>query len=161
MLGATLTLTFRDNKKKTSTTKIHFEDGMSIANYVDAAYAIGQTIVNLSSAKLVRASLAFSVDLSSATIRSIANTAADIAQKALIIVRSFTVGQFAKYNVPTTLDSIFVDGTDILDETDSDVAALITALEDGIDVGAVTVTPRTKRQALLDTVSSTREIFRG
>jgi hypothetical protein len=160
-LAVSMTFTFKDNKGKTAPCKIHVPSTFSVAQYIEFAQAAAQILANLSSAKLVNVSISVGVDLSAATIRSVASTTADIFQKAVVSVRSIVSGLFARFNIPTIQDSIVIEGTDQLDTSDADVAALVIALEDGISVGspAVIVTPRDLRGNVLDTVSSTREIF--
>ncbi len=154
--------TFKDNKGKTAPSIIHIPTSFSVSQMIEFAQGAAQVLANISSAKLVNASISVGVDLSGATIRAVASSTSDIFQKAIISVRSVVAGLFAKFNIPTIPDSVVLDGTDQLDSSDSTVAALITALEDGIAVGSptVTVTPRDLRQNGLDTVSSTRETFR-
>lgn len=159
-LAISVNFTFRDNKKKTATTKVHIPNGFSIAQMTEFAQAAAQVVANISSAKLVNVSLSVGVDLSGATIRAVAGATSDIFTKALISIRSIVAGLFAKQKIPTIADSIVIDGTDQLDTSDAAVAAYITAMEDGILVGAVTVTPRDLRGNPLDEVSNTREIFR-
>ncbi len=164
-LAVSVTFNFVDSKGKTSTTKIRVPTGFSVAQYTEFAIAAAQLLTNGSLAKITSVSFAVGVDLSGATIRSAAQGAADIAQKMLIVIRSSISGLFARLNIPTANEAKVLDSSDAFDTSDSAIAALITALEDGISVplpttGTVTVTPRDRRENPLDTVSEVRETFR-
>lgn len=159
-LSVSVGINFIDSKGKTSTTKIRVPIGFSVAQYTEFAIAAAQICTNVSLAKVTAVSFSIGVDLSGATIRSAALGAADIAQKMLIVARSTISGLFARFNIPTANEAKVISGSDAFDTADADVAALITALEDGILVGAVTVTPRDLRENTLDTVTQVRETFR-
>jgi hypothetical protein len=160
VLAASLVFTLQDNKGKSSSTKIHIPTTFSLSQMLEAGTAFAQLIANLSSAKITNVSLSVGVDLSSATIRAVAAATSDVFQKALLVAQSAVAGLKARFNIPTLDESKVIDGTDQIDLADADVAAVVTALEDGIVVGGVTITPRDMRGDLLSQVTLAREIFR-
>lgn len=161
-LAVSLVFTFRDNKGDSAITKLRIPTGFTIAQMLEFGEAAAQLLSNLSSAQMTKASISVGVDLSGATIRAVASATSDVFQKALFVARSNIAGLFARFNFPTLQDDKVVDGTDQLDTADADVAAVITALEDGIVTGtpAIAVPPTDLRNNGLAEVTTTREIFR-
>lgn len=160
-LAVSVTFTFLDDKDKSSSTKIRVPNGFSLADYGEFAVGAAQVLANLSTARMTNCSFSATLDLSSATIRAAASLGADIAEKALFVVRSTVNGLFARFNIPTLNDAKVLDGTDQLDTADPDVAAMIAIIENGIDLGGANfIQPVDLRGNDLDEVSQTREVFR-
>lgn len=160
-LAVTCTVTFVDSKGKTANTKVRVPSGFSVAQYIEFAQGAAQIFTNVSLAKVTSVSFAIGVDLSGATIRSAALTAADIAQKMLMIARSAVSGLFARFNVPTANEAKVISGTDQFDSADTDVAALVAAIETGLVISGSLVQPKDKRGNGLEEISQIRETFRS
>lgn len=161
MLAAKLVINWVDAKGKPSKTILHIQNGLSIAQMIEGAQAMAQIVKNISFCKITSVSISVGLDLSGATIRAVANSAADVGEKLLLVARSLVAGLFARFNIPTFDESFLIAGTDVLDTADADVAALITAIEGGLIVGGTPVLPRDKRGNDIVLVSQSREIFLG
>ena len=160
MSAASVNFTILDAKGKSSITKIRIPTGFTIAQYASFAVAMGQLIANLSEGAITEMSVSLPLTLSGATIRATAIGIADVAKKALFIVRSSVAGLFAKFFAPTYNEVNTVSGSDQLDAADPDVAAYVAILEGGINVGGQVIDPRDLRGQTLDTATEAREIFR-
>lgn len=160
MLAVSLIFTFKDEKKKTSSTKVRVPSTFAFNQYLEFAAAAAQVFANMSTAELVDVSVAVSLDLSGASLRTIATQFSDVFQKVLLSVRSAVVGLFARFNIPTFDDANVLDESDVLDIVDPDVAALITLIEDGLDDGGVFIIPVDRRENALSEVSLAVEKFR-
>lgn len=161
MLAVKLVFNWKDAKNKASKTILHIPTGFSIAQMIEAGQAAAQILANVSVCELTSVSASVGIDLSGATIRAVANSVADIGEKLLLLARSTVSGLKARFNIPTFDENFLVAGSDALDFADADVAALVSAIEDGLVVGGTPVLPRDKRGNDLVLVSQGREIFRG
>jgi hypothetical protein len=159
-LAVSLNFTVLDAKGKSSITKIRVPTGFSVTQYAEAASALAQLIANLSEGAITDVSVSLPLSLSGATIRATALGIADVAKKALFVARTAVAGLFTKWNFPTYDEVNSVAGSDDVNEADTEVAAMIAILEDGINVSGTIVTPRDARGNLIDSVSEAREIFR-
>jgi hypothetical protein len=160
MLAVSIIFSFRDAKGKESTTKIRVPSTFSFAQYREFAAAGSQVLANMSTAELYDVSIAVGLDLSGASLKTLATQFADVFQRALLVVRSTVAGLFSRINIPTFDDANTVDGSDVLDILDPDVQALITLLEDGLDDGGLLILPVDARGNDLDEVSLAVEKFR-
>ena len=160
MAAVSVNFTFLDAKGKSSTTRIHVPTGFSFAQYIAFAQAMAQLVANLSEGAITEVSVSVPLDLSGATLKAVALGIADVAKKALLSATSIVSGLFAKWFLPTYDESHTLANSDILDPADTDVAALVTILEDGINVSGTIITPRDLRGNPIDTVTLAREIFR-
>lgn len=152
---------FVDSKGKTSFTKIRIPNGFSIADYQEFAQAAAQVISNISVVRITRTSLCFSLDLSTATLRAVAASGADIAQKAYFSFNTATSGFRKRLRIPTLDETKVPVGSDAIDLTDVDVAALVDAMNNGIVVTGGTIAPCDSRTNDLTAVGEAREVFRG
>jgi hypothetical protein len=100
------------------------------------------------------------LNLATATIRAIAVSTANVAEKALFMVRSVVSGLFGKFFVPTYNDSLSVTGSDDIDQADPNVAAYLAILEDGVTTAGGVINPVDLRENDLSAVTEAREIFR-
>jgi len=159
-LAVSLNFTVLDAKGKSSITKIRVPTGFSVTQYAEAAAALAQLIANIIDGTITDVSVSLPLSLSGATIRAVALSIADVAEKALFVARTTIAGLFTKWFFPTYNETNTVAGTDDINSGDADVAAMIAILEDGINVSGTIVTPRDARGTLIDSVSEAREIFR-
>lgn len=160
MSAVSVNFTILDGKGKSSITKIRIPTGFTVDQYIAFAQAFAQLVANVINGTITDVSISLPISLSGATIRAVAGIIADVAKKAIFIVRSSVVGLFTKFFFPTYNEINTVVGSDDLDDADPDVAALIAIVEDGVNVSGTIVTPRDLRGNPLDTVTETREIFR-
>ena len=133
-LAVNIRFDFIDDKGKTSFTKVRVPTGYTIANYVEFAQGAAQVLADMSNAQITNVSLTFGLDLSGQGLRTVASTVSDIYQKIRFQWTTALAGFQAMFSVPATSESKIVTGSDAVDEVDVDVAAFITAVEDGIVV---------------------------
>lgn len=159
-LAVSLRFDFIDDKGKTSFTKVRVPNGFSISDYASCARGIAQTMANISTARISRVSFNVGVDLSSATIKATASGLSDIAQKALIGFSTVVSGFRTKIKLPGFSETKVLAGSDTVDQSDADVAALLSAFESGIAVTGGTVQPTDIRQNDVASTDYAREVFR-
>jgi hypothetical protein len=159
--AVTIQIDFKDAKNKSSNTRIRVPTGFSIAQYTEFAQDVVQLVANISTARIVGASVNFALDLSTAVLTNTVSALADVATKAFIKVNSAVAGFFGKFEIPTfDEDNLVVVGTDQIDTADTNVAAFITGLEEGYDLttGGV-MAPVDKYGNDLTTTTIARELF--
>jgi hypothetical protein len=152
-----------DNKGKTSFTKVRIPTGFSITDMVEFAQSAAQLIADLSGGQVTSAGVCAGLDLSSATIKPVViSQAADTLKKGFFQFKAALDARFKmRMKIPAFSETKIVAGSDQIDQTDTDVAAFITAMEDGIAVTSATIQPTTNRANDLDTIDFARELFRA
>lgn len=144
--GVSFYYTIQDSKGQTSTVEIPFlytsltAVTVTILNAAIAAW--GELIDPLVNGGLKSAGVKIEVDI--ATFGATAALVADVQEKAEFIFRT-DGGWIKRLNLPTFIEDFFFPGTSNVDTTDTDVAAFITAMEDGITVSAVDFEPTDTR----------------
>jgi hypothetical protein len=161
-LATSLNFSFVDEKNKTSATRLNIPSSVSMANAATFAQQMAQLTTNISTAQITDVTLAFALDLTGATgLNSVASAFSSVAEKAMFILRSAVAGFKRRFSIPTWDEtSTVLAGTDTVDITNTDVLALVTALEDGITItGAVVVQETDKYGNDLEQFETGREIF--
>lgn len=157
VLSVGITFSFVDDKNKTSTTKLHIPTGLTIAQITTFASTSGQVLADFSNCRVTRVSPCIGIDLSELSLPS-AGATSDWWEKAIFTMRT-AFNTVAKVLVPTFRDTMIVDGSDSVDVTDPDVAAFITALEDGIVTTGGTIAPVDLRDNDVSEVTASKELF--
>jgi len=160
VLAVSIRFDFQDQKGKTSFTKVRVPNGFSIAQYSEFTVAMGQLLANLSSARVTRASFCVGLDLSGSTIKAVASGISDIAQKAILGFSTAVTGFRTKLKLPAFSETKIITGSDAVDEADLDIAAFVTAMENGIVVTGGTVSPTDIRENDIVSTDYAREFFR-
>lgn len=160
VLAVAVRFDFIDDKGKSSFTKVRVPTGFSIDQYGEFGVAMAQLIANISNCRITRASFVVGLDLSGATIKAVASGLSDIAQKALMGFSTVVAGLRTKLKLPALSEVKVNVGSDTLDQADPDVAAFITAMENGIAVTGGTVEPTDSRENDVITTDYARELFR-
>lgn len=160
--AVTVSIKFVDGKGKASSTKIYFATGATIANYIGAVQAAAQAMANVSNCRITGASICIPIDITSGTLKAVAEVGADIWEKGLMLFTTAIAGLKAKFKLPTWDETRTIAGTDVIDPADTGVAALITVLE----LGYATTTPATvlfanSRDKTIDQFDKGRELFRS
>lgn len=158
-LAVSLRFSFVDAKGKTSFTKVNVPNGFAISDYIEFGQGIAQLMTNISEGQITGASATFGLDISGAGLKAVASGLADAGQKAFFIFRSAVAGFTKRMFVPTLSELKVSAGSDDIDQADVDVAAFITAMEDGIVVTGGTISPTDSRAQDLVAVSSAKENF--
>lgn len=155
------TFSFVDSKNKTASTKINVPTGLTIAGIISFGQAAAQILANFSSCRLTGLRACIGIDISGLGLLTAPATGSDRSEKGLFNMR--TAGNtYGKIMLPTFAESLVVANTDQIDETDTDVAAFITALEDGLTMTSTAViAPVDLRDNDFIEVTETRELFRA
>jgi len=159
-LAVSIRFDFVDAKGKTSFTKVRVPNGFSIVAYGEFAAAMAQLITDLTQSRLTSASFSVAVDLSSATIKATAGVLSDIAQKAMFGFSTAVAGFRTKFKLPALNETKVTAGSDAINQSDVDVAALITAMENGIVVTGGTISPTDQRGNDITSTDYAKELFR-
>lgn len=149
-----------DAKNKASFTKVRIPTGFTISQYSEFVLAMGQLLANINNGKITRASFCVGLDISGATIKAVASGLSDIAQKAFFGFSTAVAGLRTRLKIPAVSETKVVVGSDVLDQSDPDVAAFISAMENGIVVTAGTISPSDDRENDITTTDFARELFR-
>lgn len=150
-----------DDKGKPSFTKIRIPTGFDLADMLDFAVQAAQLLANIATTKVTRAGVCISLDLSTSTIKANPLTGADAAQKGFFGFATDLTGFRTKMRLPAFNETLVNSGSDTIDQTDTDVAAFLTAEEDGIVVTGGTISPCDNRENDVVSTDYAREIFRG
>lgn len=159
-LAVSLRVDFVDAKNKKSFTKIRIPTGFALADYIQFGQGAAQVIANASDAQITGASVCFAVDLSGLGLRTVAIAVSKVARKAVFRFRTAVTGFFAQTIIPTLNETKVGTGSEDIDQIDLDVAALTSALEDGVLVGPTTVTFTNDREMDITALSTAKERFR-
>lgn len=159
-LAITLRFNFRDDKGKESATKIRVPTGFNLSDYIEFGQAAAQILVDNSTAQLTKASATFNVDLSGLGLKTIAGTLSKVARKLWLQFTTAVTGFLGKTLFPGLDETKVIANSDDVDQTDLDVAALVSAMEDGLPVTLGTMTFTNGRGHDLVTASEAKEQFR-
>lgn len=127
--------TIRDRKNKTSTMCVYLKFDypdipaqLDLSNAITIAQHVAGLIDAMISGAIVNINLNQSVSLP-VGIKTMATSTADVEEKAIF---KFS-GAFAEstITIPTFKDSLIIDGSDAVDQTDADVVAFIFDMIDG------------------------------
>lgn len=151
---------FVDQKGKSSFTKIRIPTGFSFAQYTEFIQDAAQLLADTSVGILTGASFTVSLDLSGSTIKAVANTLSDVAEKAFFQFGSAVSGFFSRLNLPAIDETYIPVGTDAVDTAHPDIAAFTATMIDGIAITSGTLQPVTDRGDDLVSVDIAVEQFR-
>jgi len=160
VLAVSVRFDFVDGKGKTSFTKIRVPNGFSIAQYTEFAQGMGQLITDLTQSRITRAGFSVGLDLSSATIKAAPVVFADIAQKVMFGFSTVLAGFRTKMKLPALNESKVTAGSDAINQADPDVAAFVTAMENGVVVTLGTISPTDQRGNDVNNTDYAKELFR-
>jgi len=157
-LSTTINVAFIDGKGKTSVTKVRVPTTFTIAQYREFAAAMAQLIANVAAAQITSVSINFGLDLSGLGLKTVASAVEKVGAKAQGLFNTVS-GIIAKWRIPAPLEEKVVVGSDDLDQTDTDIAAVISANEDGIAVTGGTIQFTNGRGSDITSVASLQETF--
>lgn len=160
-LAISVRVGFIDAKGRTSFTTVRLPTGFTLSDYAEAGQAIAQLMTDISLARVTSCSVVVPVDLSTATLRAVAANASDIFQKMYAQFSSAVAGFRARFKLPTFDETLSPVGTDQVDQSDPDVAALLTAMTSGISVTGGTIQPVDNRSQDLVSVDTVKKVFRN
>lgn len=158
MAVATLNITFIDEKGKPSSTSINVPLGFTIPQYVEFAQAFGDLLLLRTKCIITGVSISFSVDIGG-VVKAAADVASNVATKIKGLWNTAS-GAIAKFLIPGAQDGLTIAGSNEFDQAGPDMAALISAYEDGIDVGGATTTFTNGRGSDVTGLSELTQSFR-
>lgn len=128
-----------DKPGETSETSVSLYSGNILSALTGFAVAFATLLNNAIMGKILDAYLVFGVDISSLTGNTL-SAASDVEE---IAAFEFATGENnrVKLNIPGLQEAKVVSGTHELDTADSDIAAVIAMMEDGIAVTGGTIEP--------------------
>ena len=158
-LGYGLIFSIVDEKGATSTTEIRLPVTTAWADVLGMAAALPPLIDALISGAITRVGIVFDFTLTGG-VKLAALAGSDVEEGARFQFRTEN-NFFTHLRIPTFLESLIVAGTREVDLTDSDVAAFVTAMEDGIDLAgaAPIVEPSDSRGEDIVALVSAQEQF--
>lgn len=151
-----LTYEIVDNDGDKAHTGFWLDEGLTLAQYQEYA-ELRALLVNpfILGAWNSNATLGAMVDISGLT-GNVAGADSDVEQISAFALQD-AAGNPVKVNIPGTVETQIAVGSDALDITDTAVAALIAAFEDGIDIGgSVIIQPSTIASADITTLTYAR-----
>ena len=135
-----MTYTMSDDSGESATTSIHLPTAFTLAQFTEFGRAMADLIDNIVAGLVARCELTLNFDISSIT-SNLAGTGADVKEISAFQFAT-AAGRPVEINVPGTIETHVIANSDELDQANADIAAFITAVEDGIAVtgGTMTVT---------------------
>lgn len=124
--------TIEDGKGKTSTTEVNLPTNVSMGNAIVFATEMAKIIDQLIGGRITRIGIAFVIDLPG-SLKSNPQPDSDVEEGARFQFRT-AGGFFTGFRLPTFLESFILPRTDAVKVTDANVASLIAAMQNGIDV---------------------------
>lgn len=158
-LVARVRITYEDAKGKSSSSKINIPISVSILAWLGFALQSGQLALNLSTCRITKIGVYSGIDISGIGIKAAPTLLSDVEQKGFFI---FGVdgpsAQRHQMQIPAFNENFVLDNSDIIDVAATEVAAFITAMEDGF----LTSTVRASNFRAYDVtdLKDAREVFR-
>jgi len=151
--------TVADENGELGTTSVNIPTGFSLSQYSEFGSAMATLLDKILDGRVESADICFFVDISALTN----NIPIATSDKEAIGAFQFRTLQNTKVNVnvPTLYEIKVGAGSDDLNQGDADVAAFITAMEDGIAVTGGTIAPCDVGELSIDQVVFARERFRA
>lgn len=134
-----VTGTYRDQAGKTATNTQYVTQGSTLAQYVEALRGLAVLIDDVTTAVLSALNFTVTIDLTGLT-GNIAAATSDVEEVGAFQFATAD-GRPVNINVPAINTTMSPSGSDDLDQADTDVAAFISAMEDGIAVTGGTIIP--------------------
>ena len=155
--------TVQDGKGKQSVIQVPIPYATTPTNARAFVRAMGAVIGPLVTGKLISAGVTLEVPIGEITgFPSSASTVSDVQEKGFFSFRS-AVNSLRRMTIPTILETLFNVGASTINQSHADVAAFITAMEDGVDVSGVggsgTIQPSDGRGEDLTAIEEAREAW--
>lgn len=160
MLIATVHFTFVDAKGKESFSKLRIPNSLTYAQYSAFGAAAAAVVKAMTTCEITEVSVSVGLDLSGASLKTVATQFADWFNKGFIQASNAINGLIGKFNIPTWDDNNNSTGSKNMDLADPDVAELVGLIEDGLDVSGTLIYPVTVRNDALTNVDVAVETFR-
>ena len=134
-----IVFTIADNADKRATTSVKIPTTFTLADYTTFGAGMAQALNDFVRGRILGAELCLDVDISTLT----ANTISPLSDVEEIGAFEFVTaqGNRVKLNIPGCPDGVALPNSNTLDPVDSQVSAIITAMESGIAVTGATASP--------------------
>jgi len=152
-------ITIKDAPGSESIVKITLPSNSEIANAKVFARNTMTLIDALVKGKIVSASLGLGIDLPSG-LKSAADVLSDVEEGARFIFGSANGGS-TSMRLPTFDEAKMVSATDLVDTTDTDVAAFVTQIVDGQTISAQAEHPSAADESDIVALTSARSAFQS
>ena len=113
----------------------------------------------MTTCEITEVSVSVGLDLSGASLKTVATQFADWFNKAFFQASNAINGLISKFNIPTYDDNNNSTGSKNIDLADPDVAELTALITDGLDVSGTLIYPVTLRGDALSTIDVAVETF--
>lgn len=161
MAAPVIIFTVRDNKGKTSTTEVKIPTGITLSNMIEFAQDLAGLFDAITNGQIVNVGIGISVDISGLGLTAAPGSTADVEEKGQFQFQT-DGGYYTTVNVPAISDTDVVDGSDVLDQGDADIAAFIAAMTAGLTLTDTSVVqPTDSREDDITTLVFARERFRA
>lgn len=158
-VAASVIYTIIDESGDTATFEIQVPTGFSIAQYTEFASDMATLVDAILSGKLLSADFCVAGDISGLTGNTV-GAASDVEEIGAFLFRS-DENRPVIVNVPGINETMVLVGSDELDQTDTDIAAWQTAIEDGLSTAGGTISPCDVGEGDIISTEYARERFRA
>lgn len=155
-LPYTLDYVFRGNSAKRGSVGIHTAVGLTLAQYAEGAGALAALLDDFTNGILLSGSMTIPFDISGLS-SNLAEENSDVEEVSEIGMVT-TEGRPVVSNIPGTPQIFFIDGSDDLDQSDPDLAALISMFENGLSVTGGTIIPTDVEEVDILSVTRARKV---
>lgn len=159
VLAVTMRLDFIDAKGKESSTKLRVPTTFSLAQYLEFGAAAAQLFTNIGQTAITKVAFCFNVDLSGLGLKTVATSVASVAKKLWLRFQTAVTGFRAQTLIPAIRETQVIAGSGDIDQTDTDVAAVVSLFEDGIAVTGGTLTFTNDREHDITAIQTGTERF--
>lgn len=150
-------VTLQDAPGNESIVRLHLPNNSEIANAKTFAQHIASAVDALTKGKVTNISLGLGVDLPGG-LKAAADALADVEEGARFIFGAAN-GATTRVRIPTIDEAIFQSGTDLVNLTDTDVAAFTTLVIDGETINLQAEHPSTDAEEDITQLLSARSAF--
>lgn len=154
-----VTGTYIDQAGQVSTNTMYVAEGLTIAQITEGLQGLVQLVDDVVSAIIRGFTFSVTIDLSGLTGNVSAGTS-DVEEVGEFISRT-DFGREVMLNLPAINDTTSPAGSDELDQTDTNIAAIISMLEDGLATTGGTIIPSDMDENDLVEVVTARERVRN
>ena len=156
--------TIRDGKGEQSTMQVNVPSSTSAADAIIFGQQFAGIIDPLVNGAITRVGIVLDVDISGLGLTPNASLQADVEEGAKFQFRT-SQNHFTSFRIPTFLDTLIPGGGNAVDQANGQVAALLTAMEDGIDLSGVggsgVISPSDTRNEDIVATTSAKEAFQS
>lgn len=129
-----LTYSVRDEKGKTGNFSVNLPDGTTLANLIGFAASLAPIVDAVITGAITAIGISIPINLAPGAVDDTASVNSDREEGAYFSFQATNAP--TGFRIPTFNETFIAAGTDVVDVTLPSVAALVTAIEDGLDTTA-------------------------